>query len=276
MKNKLTLLMVACGLLLLTACGTQVNAGGVTAENRIVVAGSTTVAPLAQALADAFMATHPTYDVEVQSMGTGAGMTATTEGVADIGLASRLLNPDELANLAYATFAIDGIAIAVHPDNQVADLSFDQLQQIFLGQITNWSQVGGVDQPIFVISREDGSGARSAFEDMLGVSHEVDYILIGIGSNGVLSSVEQIPQSIAYATVGLVEERAVSAVSVNGVAFSMESAMEGMYPFAIGFHMAFLHTGVSPAAQTFLNWVMGPEGQRVVLDNEYVPVGTVE
>ena len=275
MKKTLTTLVTTALLLLLTACGQAANAN-VSTQHQIVVAGSTTVAPLAQALADAFMLAHPAYAVEVQSMGTGAGLSATTEGVADIGLASRTLNPDELINLAYATFAIDGIAVAVHPDNPVHDLSFAQMQQIFLGQITSWSQVGGHDAPIFVISREDGSGARTAFEDMLGVRDDVDYILIGIGSNGVLSSVEQIDQSIAYATVGLVEARAVRALSVDGVHFSMENALEGLYPFAIGFHMAFLREGVSPATQTFLNWVMSVDGQRVVLEQEYVPVGAFE
>lgn len=272
MKKQLSTLFTATTLLLLTACGQAVGAN-VLAENQLVVAGSTTVAPLAQALADAFMQAHPTYDVEVQSMGTGAGMTATIEGVADIGLASRTLNPDELANLDYATFAIDGIGVAVHPDNPVSDLSFTQMQQLFLGEINNWSQVGGEDAPIFVVSREDGSGARTAFEDMLGVRDAVDYILIGIGSNGVLSSIEQIEHAIGYATVGLVEARDVRALSVDGVQFSMENALEGLYPFAIGFHMAFQREGVSPAAQTFLNWVMGVQGQQVVFAMDYVPVG---
>jgi len=237
----------------------------------IVVAGSTTVAPVAQALADAFVASYPQYSIEVQSMGTGAGMTAAMEGVADIGLASRNLNADELVTLDFVTFAIDGLAVVTHASNPVSNLSFDQVRGVFLGEITNWSEVGGDNAEIIVISRESGSGARGGFESMADVADEVAYSLIGTGSNGVLTSVEQNANAIGYVTYGLIAGRNVSAVSVDGILFSGAAAADGTYPFAIGFHMAFQLAGVSAQTQSFLNWVMSPAGQAVVAAEEYVP-----
>ena len=115
--------------------------GGNSNGGTIVVAGSTTVTPVAQALADAFMAAHPGYIVEVQGIGTGGGMTATAEGTAHVGLASRNLNAGELETLGYVTFAIDGLAVIVHEDNDIAGLTFDQVQAIFRGELTEWSDL---------------------------------------------------------------------------------------------------------------------------------------
>lgn len=280
MKNRIltSLSIVFPSLLIFTGCGTnQSNFTVLGAEltpqgGSIVIAGSTTVAPIAQVLADSFMETHPGYRIEVQSMGTGAGMTAAIEGVADIGLASRDLNPDELEYLDFVTFAIDGIAVVVNQSNPVEDLSFDEIQGIFLGEITNWSQVGGADADIIVVSREAGSGARGSFESLAGVTDEVYYMLIGVGSNSTVTHIEQNRHAIGYVTYSIVETRSVNSVSVGGVAFSSESALSGDYPFAIGFHMAFDIEGVSPETQIFLDWVMSPAGQAVVAEAEYVPV----
>ena len=257
----------------LTGCGGSGNTAHISASReQIVVAGSTTVAPVAQAMADAFMEIHTQYNVEVQSMGTGAGMIAAIEGVADIGIASRNLNADELTTLDFITFAIDGIAIAVHASNPVKDLSFDDIRSIFLGEITNWSEVGGNNAEIIVVSREAGSGARSSFESLAGVTDDVAYMLIGIGSNGVLTSVDQNVNAVGYAAYGLVAGRNTSAIAVDGISFSNATAIDGSYPFAIGFHMAFPSTGVSASTQVFLDWVMSPAGQAVVADYNYLPV----
>ena len=115
--------------------------GGNSNGGTIVVAGSTTVTPVAQALADAFMAAHPGYIVEVQGIGTGGGMTATAEGTAHVGLASRNLNAGELETLGYVTFAIDGLAVIVHADNDISGLTFEQVQAIFRGELTDWSDL---------------------------------------------------------------------------------------------------------------------------------------
>ncbi|MCL1924869.1 MAG: substrate-binding domain-containing protein [Defluviitaleaceae bacterium] len=119
--------------------GSPLN-GGNSNGGTIIVAGSTTVAPIAQELADAFMEAHPSYIVEVQSMGTGAGMTAAIEGTADVGLASRNLNEAELETLGFVTFAIDGLAIIVNEDNELSNLTFEQVQTIFRGEVTEWSE----------------------------------------------------------------------------------------------------------------------------------------
>jgi phosphate transport system substrate-binding protein len=217
------------------------------------------------------MASHQGYNVEVQSMGTGAGMTAAIEGAADVGLASRSLNDDELVYLDFLTFAIDGLAVIIHESNSISDLSFYDIRSIFLGEITNWSEVGGDDAEIIVISRESGSGARGAFESMADIADEVTYGLIGTGSNGVLTSVEQNVNAIGYVSYGLVAGRGVSAVSVDGIPFSDSAAADGTYPFALEFHMAFQLAGVNEQTQTFLDWVMSSDGQAIVEAEEYIP-----
>ena len=136
----------------------------------VSMAGSTSMEKLANALAESFMAAYPGVTVTAEFTGSGAGIEAVTAGSVDIGNASRNLTEDEkAAGIAENIVAIDGIAVVVDTANEVAGLTSDQLASIYKGEVTNWSEVGGADQPIVVVGREAGSGTRSAFEELLAI-----------------------------------------------------------------------------------------------------------
>ena len=147
------LLILATGMA--SACGSRSNSD-------VIVAGSTSVQPYAELLAEEFENQHPDYVIDVQGGGSSAGITAVESDTADIGMSSRLLKDSE-KNLWSAEIARDGLAVVINPDNPVQSLTMEQLRRIYIGEITRWSEVGGRDSNIHVISREEGSGTKSAF-----------------------------------------------------------------------------------------------------------------
>mgnify|MGYP000867223479 CR=1 FL=1 len=155
--RKFLVVIVLLTATVLSACG------GTSASGSLSLAGSTTVQPLAEKLAESFMSTNPDVQIDVQGGGSSVGVKAAGEGTSDIGMASREIKEEELTqfpNLQVHVIARDGIAVVVHPDNPVSDLSLDQIRDIFSGKIVNWSEVGGADAAITVAAREEGSGTR--------------------------------------------------------------------------------------------------------------------
>src|SRR5699024_3194229 len=182
----------------------------------ITMAGSTSVQPLSEELAAAFMAEHRDTRLEVSGGGSGAGVQAAQENTADFGAVSREIAEDETGINTYK-IAIDGIAVIVHADNEVDDLSLDEIQQLFSGEITNWSEVGGADEDVVVISREEGSGTRGAFTDIvLGDAELTDSALIQNSTGAVKESVLTEPNAIGYISLGNLDDE-VKGLSVDGV-----------------------------------------------------------
>ena len=139
------------------------------------LSGSTSMEKVAKAWGEAFTAENPDVTVDVQLGGSGAAVTNVNDGVSDIGNLSRALKDEEKEGLTENTVALDGIAVAVNPANGVEDLTIDQIKDIFLGNITNWSELGGSDAEIVVVGREAGSGTRDGFEEIVGVKDEAQY-----------------------------------------------------------------------------------------------------
>ncbi|MGE5509402.1 MAG: phosphate ABC transporter substrate-binding protein [Chitinophagales bacterium] len=240
-----------------------------TLSGKLVLAGSTSVQPLAEALAEEFMAKNPGVRVQVQGGGSSAGISAAKSGAADIGTSSRELKPDE-KGLHEVKVALDGIAVVVHPKNSVKNLTSEQICKIYTGEITNWKQVGGKDAPIMVVTREAGSGTRGAFEELVMQKRSIFTKAIVQGSTGaVRSTVAQAPNSIGYISLGSLDET-VKAVSVNGVAASEENVKNKTYKIARPF--LFL-TRSQPAglAKAFIDFALGKDGQKIVAE-EFVPV----
>ncbi|MFN2133140.1 MAG: substrate-binding domain-containing protein, partial [Anaerolineae bacterium] len=149
---------------------TAVPVDGASASGQIQLAGSTTVQPLAEVLAEAFMAKNPGVTIDVQGGGSSVGVTSAGEGTVDIGMASRAIKDSEFGqfpDLQVYTIAYDGIAIVTNLDVELPSLTIAQVQSIFAGEITNFSEVGGPDALITVVSREEGSGTRAAFEELV-------------------------------------------------------------------------------------------------------------
>ncbi len=244
-------------------------------DNHISVAGSTTVQPLAEKLAEVFVAANPDVKIDVAGGGSSAGVKAAGDGTAQIGTASREVKAEELTtypDLVIFEIARDGIAVVVHPEVPVDTLTKEQVQLIFAGQITNWSEVGGDNQPITVVSREEGSGTRTAFEEMvMGKDLKITDKAIFQDSNGkVRTTVASTPNSIAYLSFGYLDDSIV-AVMVDDVEATEANALNGAYPIVRPLNMVTKGepTGVVKA---WLDWILGAEGQAIVKDQGYLAV----
>ena len=202
--------------------------------------GSTSMADVMAVLEETFEAANPDVNVNYSGTGSGAGIEAVLAGTVDIGLSSRALKDEEKAEGAVENIvALDGVAVVVNPQNGVEDLTVEQIAQIFTGEITNWSELGGEDLEIAVLGREDGSGTRSAFEEIVGVENCVyknEY-----GSTGdVIGNVASNPNAIGYASLSAVDDT-VKAVKVNGVAPSEDTVKDGTYEIQRPFVMVIRH-----------------------------------
>ena len=246
-------------------------------SGQIQIAGSTTVQPLAEVLAEAFMADNPDVTIEVQGGGSSVGVTSAGEGTVAIGNASRNVKEsefEEFPDLQVYTIAFDGIAIVSNPDLELPSLTIDQVKAIFAGEITNYSEVGGPDAEIVVVSREEGSGTRAAFEELVmefGDSEAViteDAILQQ--SNGqIRTTVSTTPNTIGYLSFGFLDD-SVNTVAIDGVEPSVANVKNETYPIFRPLNM--LTNGEpDPLAQAFLDFILGSDGQAIVSE-EYITV----
>lgn len=236
----------------------------------VSVVGSTTVQPVAQDAADAFMAQNPNIQVEIQGVGSSAGVQAAHDGTADIGAASRELKGDELEwGLTEHVIAHDAIAVVINPNNPVENLTLEEVNKIFTGEIENWSEVGGPDEDIIVISREEGSGTRSAFQEIVGFEEPSELALINDGNGAVKANLATQEYGIGYISLGIVDD-SVKAVSVDNVTPSLETTKSGEYPISRNLLMI-TTDDVSESATSYLDFLLSDEGQEIVAEH-YIPV----
>ena len=199
------------------------------AEGTVSTDGSTSMEKVIGALGESFMELNPGVTFTYNPTGSGSGITAVQEGRCDIGLSSRSLKDEEKANgLTETVLAYDGIAIIVHPDNPVADLSLGTIAKIYTGEITNWKDVGGEDAEIVVIGREAGSGTRDGFESITDTKDACQLRQELTSTGDVITAVSQNPAAIGYASLAAVKDT-VKAVTVDGVAPTEETVKDGTY-----------------------------------------------
>lgn len=205
--------------------------------------------------------------------GSGSGITAVTEGRCDIGLSSRNLKDEEAAaGLTGHIVAIDGIAVIVNPESKVADLTIEQIKQLYTGEITNWSEVGGDAGEVVVIGRESGSGTRDGFESVVGAADACKYNQELTSTGAVIAAVASNPNAIGYASLSAVDET-VKALTVNGVECSEETVQSGDYAVQRNFVMVTNdNTELSPEAQAFLDWALSADADEYVREAGCVPV----
>jgi phosphate transport system substrate-binding protein len=251
-------------------------------SGQLQLAGSTTVQPIAEKLAEAFMAKNPDLVIEIQGGGSSVGVTSAGEGTVDIGNASREIKSSELEkfpNLKVFTIAYDGIATVTHPETKLSSLSVEQVRDIFAGEITNFSEVGGPDAPITVVSREEGSGTRAAFEELVmaykdaaGESQEkviTEKALLQQSNGQVRTTVATTPNSIGYLSFGFLDE-STAPVPIDGLEPSVANVKNGSYPIFRPLNM--LTNGEpSELAKAFLDFILSEEGQAIVAE-DYITV----
>lgn len=231
----------------------------------IQMVGSTSMEKLANALAESFMEKYTDVTVTAEFVGSGAGIEAVTAGTADIGNSSRNLKDEEKANGAVENVvAIDGIAVCVDPANTVEGLTKEQLTNIYLGQITNWSEVGGADSPIIVVGREAGSGTRGAFEELLKIEDQCAYANELDSTGAVMAKVASTPGAIGYVSLDVVDD-SVIALPLEGVEPAAENIKAGKYFLSRPFVMATKGeiSAQNELVQAWFDFVLGDEGQEV-------------
>ena len=234
------------------------------------LSGSTSMEKVAKAWGEAFTAENPDVTVDVQLGGSGAAVTIVNDGVSDIGNLSRALKDEEKEGLTENTVALDGIAVAVNPANGVEDLTIDQIKDIFLGNITNWSELGGSDAEIVVVGREAGSGTRDGFEEIVGVKDEAQYDSELNETGQVKNLVATNENAIGYISLDYVDDT-VKALKVGGVSPSEETIKDGSYTLQRPFIMVTKGEGTE-LAQAFLEYVLSEAGQEVAKTAGCIPV----
>ncbi len=231
----------------------------------ISMVGSTSMEKLANALSEAFMEEYPEVTVTAEFVGSGAGIEAVTNGTADIGNSSRSLKDEEkAAGVVENVVAIDGIAVCVDPANEVADLTKEQLTNIYNGTVTNWKEVGGADEPIIVIGREAGSGTRGAFEELVDLKDACKYANELDSTGAVIAKVASTPGAIGYASLDALDD-SVKALSLEGVEATAENIKAGNYFLSRPFVMATKGeiSEQNDLVQAWFDFVLGDEGQQV-------------
>ena len=223
-------------------------------------AGSTSMKDVMAVLTEVFEEEHPGVTINYTGSGSGAGIEGATSGTCDIGLSSRALTEEEKESGAVENIvALDGVAIVVNPACGVEDLTVEQIAQIFTGEITNWSELGGADGTIAVFGREAGSGTRGAFEEIVGVVDGCKYTNEYSSTGDVIGNVASNPNAIGYASLSAVDDT-VKAVKVNGVAPSEATVKDGTYEIQRPFVMVTKEgTELSQTAQAFLEFAMSAD-----------------
>ncbi len=251
--------------------------GEVELTGSLSIAGSTTVLPIAQECANLFMEQHLQVDVSVAGGGSGAGVKSAGSGEVDIGEASRNIKASELlsyTDLVAFSVAKDSVAVIVNPENPLSgslDLTLEQVSEIFSGETTNWSELGGPDHEIEVYTREEGSGTREVFVDYAMDGKEFAANAGVKPSNGEMrAAVASNTYAVAYVSFGYIDDT-VSAAKINGVEALVENVNNGQYPIT---RILWMFTKGMPDAleAAFIEYVQSPEGQAIVEDLGYIPI----
>lgn len=283
-RSFLTVCGVAAAAAALTACGgsassaaassTSAAAGSTAAalSGNVAAGGSTSMKNVIAALTEGFAEVEPGVTVSYDPTGSGAGITGAADKTLDIGLSSRALKDDEKADVEGTTIALDGIAIIVNNASKVEDLTVDQLKQMFTGEITNWSEVGGDDGEIVLIGREAGSGTRDGFESIVEVKDSCKYAQELTATGAVISAVEANPLAIGYASLSAVGDT-VKMVTVGGVECSEETVKDGSYevqrPFVFVTNKS---VTLSEQAQAFFDFATSADAADLIRTAGAVPV----
>ena len=283
-RSFLTVCGAAAAAAALTACGGSASSSASTAagsaasstaaalSGNVAAGGSTSMKNVIAALTEGFAEVEPGVTVSYDPTGSGAGITGAADKTLDIGLSSRALKDDEKADVEGTTIALDGIAIIVNNASKVEDLTVDQLKQMFTGEITNWSEVGGDDGEIVLVGREAGSGTRDGFESIVEVKDSCKYAQELTATGAVISAVEANPLAIGYASLSAVGDT-VKMVTVGGVECSEDTVKDGSYevqrPFVFVTNKS---VALSEQAQAFFDFATSADAADLIRTAGAVPV----
>lgn len=254
-----------------TGCGNNStsNDGTVT----ITVSGSTSVGPLMEKIAEKYEEENSNISIEINQTGSSAGIKDAMDGISQIGMSSRDLKDEEAAKVKATVLAYDGVAVITNTGNSVKELTIGQIRDIFTGKITNWSEVGGSNAPIVVVSREAGSGTRTAFEEGVEYSEEelVKDAIISKGNGDVKTTVSTNENAIGFVSFEYVDD-AISSINVNGIEPTAANVKAGSYALSRPFLAVTNEQYITEDSQKLIDYITSEEGQQIVEDNKLITI----
>ena len=274
-KKKIGVLLLSTIMVgsLAVGCGSNDSAGSKD-ESKITISGSTSVGPLMEKEAEGYKEKDSNVSIEINQLGTSAGIKDTISGVAQIGMASRdLKDAEKKEGLKETKVAIDGIGIITHKGNTVKSLTMDQIKGIYTGEIKNWKEVGGKDAPIVVVSREDGSGTRDAFQEIVGYDSTelAKDAQISDGNGNVKSTVAGNENAIGYISFSYLDD-SISALQVDGVNPTAEKAKSGDYKLSRPFLLVYKEDKLGESGKKFVDYILSEDGQKIVKEDGLITI----
>ena len=276
LKKIKTGLLVLSLLAILSACTSNSDTNTQASNDRsstIAISGSTSVGPLAEKLAVKYKEKDNT-NIEINQIGSSAGITNAINGVSEIGMSSRDLKEEEKANgLNEVVIAYDGIVVVTHPSNKVKNLTMDQVKQIFTGEVTNWSELGGDDLEIVVVSREDGSGSRDAFQEIVGYrsGELIRNAIIASGNGNIKTTVANNKHAVGFISFEYIDE-SISTIDIDGVEATAENVLQQKYSLARPFLFVYKDGNLTEAGQQFIDFILSEDGQLIAAEAGAIPV----
>lgn len=242
-------------------------------KGKIDIAGGTAHIPVMKEAARRIMQANPDIRISIAAGGSGVGVQQVGEGLADIGNTGRALSAEEAGKFGLKSFAfaLDGVAVAVHPANTVANLTTAQVQEIFAGRLKNWKATGGRDSPIHIYTRDEASGTREIFwEKLLKQGAIADTANVVVSNGAMKSALAGDPDGIGYVSIGHLDST-LKAPMLDGIAPTQDNARSGKYPIVRNLYM---NTKGTPQGLTsaFINYVMGREGAELTAAAGYLPL----
>ncbi len=261
MVGKIGIILVALATLVIS-CSSKPQDRAKNNKQTITIAGSTSVMPFTEKLAEHFMIDNRKFVIDVQGGGSTAGIQACVNNTVNIGMSSRELKEEEKM-LNTITICYDGITIVVHPKNPLKALTLQQVSRIFSGEIRDWKQLGWINRKIDAVTREEGSGTRSSFEELVMKGNEIDDGIMVQDSNGSVKEVVATdPYAIGYISLGLVDQR-VKPLTIDGVVPSIRNIKTGRYKIVRPF-LYVTNGELDEAGKKFINFVLSRDGQNIL------------
>lgn len=270
-KKKIAVILTSMALMSTIAIGC-----GKKAENgaNVTISGSTSVGPLIEKEGEVFKSLNKDISVQVNQLGSSAGIKDAINGTVQMGMSSRDLKEDEKSTgLKEVEIAYDGIGIITNKVNTVKSLTLSQVKDIYTGKITNWKEVGGKDSQIVVVSREDGSGTRDAFQDIVGYKSEnlIKEAQIGDGSGNIKSTVSTNENAIGFISFEYIDDT-INSPSIDNIEPTAKNVIDGTYKISRPFLLVYKEDKATEHSKKFIEFILSEQGQQIVEDSGLIKI----
>ena len=272
-KTKVIISLLLITSIIFVGCGRK-NEEDTTISDKVTVSGSTSVGPLMEKEAEKFKEENEGINVEINQLGSSAGIKDAITGTVQIGMSSRDLKEQEKAEgLIEVEIAYDGIAIITNKSNKIKSLTMTQVKDIYTGKITNWKDVGGKDGAIVVVSREDGSGTRDAFQEIVGYTSEelVKDAQIGDGSGNIKTTVSGNEHAIGFISFEYIDD-SINAVKIDNVEPTASNVKNDSYKVSRPFLLVYKEDNLKENGNKLINFILSEEGQKIVEENGLIRI----